>query len=72
MSDYKFHPSEQAFIFNPGRHYVIYSDGFFSLLMPKRIARNYAEMFGGTVGIGLQHHIVVALARLWRGLTYDE
>ena len=40
---------QQAFIFNPGNYYVVYPEGFRSMLMPYRIARDYARIFGGHV-----------------------
>lgn len=39
---------QQAFIFDMGKHYVEYADGV-SRCMPYRIAREYADMFGGIV-----------------------
>lgn len=38
---------KQAFLFHPGRFYVVYPDGHRSMLMPFRIARDYKKIFGG-------------------------
>lgn len=43
------YPSDQAFICNPGRHYVLYKDGKRSQYMPYREANDYAAIFGGKV-----------------------
>ena len=43
------YPSQQAFIFTPGRYYVVYNDGQRSMCMPKHNAEDYAAIFGGKV-----------------------
>lgn len=41
--------TQQAFIFHPGRHYVVYSDGCRTKLMRRSTATTYAKIFGGVV-----------------------
>ena len=40
---------KQAWIFHPGKYYVQYKLGERSKCMPKHNAKDYAEIFGGTV-----------------------
>jgi len=54
---------QQAFHFTPGRHYVVYSDGSVSRLMPEQNARDYAKIFGGEV-----YSKPSKLSRLLKGL----
>lgn len=40
---------KQAFTSHPGKHYVLYNDGNKSKVMPKRYAKDYADVLGGVV-----------------------